>query len=392
MSQTTQRIFFRLFFTAALFLAASTSSQAFAQRWSLQNVRCATIADCFYVVEKPLTINITMKGKTSRVTFKTGQQVMFKKEAGKYTVAVQTKVGDTWFQNRVGITPSELDDHFSEPVEVDGKSLRPSMVNGLPLIGTGVKLATTPSAAGDRGPGGMTYLKPGSFPATTETTLDQSRLVDAGTGKASNWFLAQHVCFDNSADEEDERCGWVRGDQIAQTGKRAVTASMAPAPASAAREYPCTHGTGLSGDTIYKLKEVTALLTREASNAEVQARNALMDHVGSCAFWPPQLPPEKIEALIRPFDKKDMNLYDAVVREKVIQEWDRITPPKSNQLAAIRVRSGGKSRPMTRLDFIKIDVLARTIYGENRFCANQPGHLEATARTMINRARINKPA
>ncbi len=156
------------------------------------------------------------------------------------------------------------------------------------------------------------------------------------------------------------------------------------------KDYPCTHPSGLANNTLARLKEVAGVLARSADK-ERTAREHMMDHVGSCAFWPPQLPAEKVEALIRPLDGKNMNLYDGIIREKVIQEWKRITPPKSHELDAIRVRSGGKSRPLTRLDFLKIDVLARTIYGESRNCANEPGHLEATARTMINRANKKLP-
>lgn len=219
---------------------------------------------------------------------------------------------------------------------------------------------------------------PRSRDIPTTVTTEDTRIMNFGSEGNPSLVMVQKVCERGFGG----RCGWVQGDAVIPPAKQ-VAAALGTAP----RGPGCDDQKNLSKHA----EAIEQFVRHESLKDQRQAMATLKSKLGLCINTNQPL-------LKKDFEAKNPtgNLYDKFALSAVRNNYPGLSAkilPKNS--------GGGLSYGVTKEEFVAIDVLARTLYGEMSsgfnaqgdvlHCGDLPGqtaYMSVVAKVIRNRAEL----
>jgi hypothetical protein len=218
--------------------------------------------------------------------------------------------------------------------------------------------------------------------------LKETKIVNFGTPANPQWGLVQRVSVNIVGKGPQD--GWVRADEIHSEGFAPTSANLSPdyetpinSPNYAAQQACPT--TNLTDNLQRVARQIENQTRAKTAKDKANALELLESKLGTCFLNPKA----SVDQLIKKFTpyKSGSNLYEQLALSKMRSLFPRDSHGTSNL-----IKEDGQ--PVNEHDFIAMDTLARTLYGEMAQCDNQhedSHYMEAVAKTILNRAFAANP-
>lgn len=341
----------------------------------------------YYVVQNDIDVETTLPGsvRPTKLTLHRGQIVSLNQltSLNEASLVVESKVNGESVEAKISFPASEIRKKFGPPLNPSNPKKLVDQFLAERTISTKdkkfLRLDDDPSTLGSNPPlpgnSGTRYVRESDFPRQTidsgaQISVKESKIVNLGSDGQDRLVLVHNICLENS--RFSQTCGWVRNELLSRGDPTDPKYNWYPSEvdrAASGQHAPCEQrdSLGRASQFAMSVKDGLKLLPATEQNARDAVRNA----VDKCVTT------AKMKT-----NSKD-NLYQALAWPNASHEFDQL----GSQASKVIVRGPDGKHPLSRQEFLAIDALARTLYGEMREnrCAEAP-YLEATARVVINRA------